>query len=80
MKNNKFGKGVSKVLMAATVMLIVTLVLASGAAASQYKVLHTFTWASTPVGNLVIDAAGNLYGVTKEGASTACWIPCPRPD
>lgn len=77
MKNNKVGKGVSKMLMAVTVMFIATLVLASGAAASQYKVLHQFTWASTPVGNLVIDAAGNLYGVAKEGASTACVIPGP---
>jgi uncharacterized repeat protein (TIGR03803 family) len=71
MNCNKFSKAVSKALTAGTVMLIVTLVLATGAwTASNYKILHVFKNASdgaNPYGNLVLDAAGNLYGVTING-------------
>ena len=44
-------------------------------AAGQFKVLHTFTsikdgiW---PIGGLVIEAAGNLYGATAEGGDPNC--------
>ena len=69
MKSNKFRTAVSKALAAATMMLIVTLVSASGAAAADtYKILHTFTWAANPSGGLIFDAAGNLYGTTDLGA------------
>jgi uncharacterized repeat protein (TIGR03803 family) len=67
MTRNKPWTAVSKALAAVTVMLIVTLALASGAAASTFKILHTFTWARTPEGNLILDAAGNLYGTTYNG-------------
>ena len=44
--------------------------------AQTYKVLHTFTGAPSdgeaPVGTLVRDAAGNLYGVTDLGGSGTC--------
>jgi uncharacterized repeat protein (TIGR03803 family) len=33
-------------------------------AAGAYNLLHFFTWAKTPFGNLTFDAAGNLYGTT----------------
>ena len=72
MIRNKPWTAVSKALVDVTVMLIVTLVLASGAAASEYKILHTFTWAKNPMGNLIMDAAGNLYGTTQEGPGTGC--------
>ncbi len=42
MTRYKRWTAMSEPLVAATVMLIVTLVLASGAAASEYKILHTF--------------------------------------
>ena len=70
MMTNKFWTAVSKALTAVTVMLIVMLVLASGAAASRYRILHQFRMpkdGSGPVGNLVMDAAGNLYGTTQVG-------------
>jgi len=41
-------------------------------AASTYKIIHEFTWAKQPLGNLVRDAAGNLYGMTFEGAGSGC--------
>jgi uncharacterized repeat protein (TIGR03803 family) len=44
--------------------------------AQTYKVLHTFTGAPKdgqwPLGTLVRDAAGNLYGTTQEGGSGMC--------
>jgi uncharacterized repeat protein (TIGR03803 family) len=67
MTRYKRWTAMSEPLVAATVMLIVTLVLASGAAASEYKILHTFAWAKNPMGNLILDAAGNLYGTTYDG-------------
>jgi uncharacterized repeat protein (TIGR03803 family) len=40
----------------------------------QETVLHAFTGpdGANPRGNLVIDAAGNLYGTTESGGSTGC--------
>jgi uncharacterized repeat protein (TIGR03803 family) len=64
MKNNEWI-AVSKAFAA---ILIVTMLLASpAAAASTYKFLHAFRMAQSPRGNLVLDAAGNLYGTTYEG-------------
>jgi uncharacterized repeat protein (TIGR03803 family) len=37
--------------------------------AGAYKILHLFTVAKNPVGNLVFDAAGNLYGTTAAGGA-----------
>jgi uncharacterized repeat protein (TIGR03803 family) len=39
-------------------------------AASHFKVLHAFTWAQSPQGNLLLDAAGNLYGTTNAGGAS----------
>ncbi|MFZ0953636.1 MAG: choice-of-anchor tandem repeat GloVer-containing protein [Candidatus Sulfotelmatobacter sp.] len=74
MTRNKPWTAVRKALVAVTVMLIVTLVLATGAAASEYEVLHIFTctWAKNPMGNLTMDAAGNLYGTTEDGPGKGC--------
>jgi uncharacterized repeat protein (TIGR03803 family) len=41
----------------------------------EEKLLHTFTGRSDgclPVGGLIMDAAGNLYGATAAGGSTVC--------
>jgi len=40
-------------------------------AASHFKVLHAFTWAQSPQqGNLLLDAAGNVYGTTLTGGAS----------
>jgi uncharacterized repeat protein (TIGR03803 family) len=64
---------------AALTIVIATLTLARGAAGSQlgakpdragaYNILHLFTWAKLPTGNLIFDAEGNLYGTTSDGGS-----------
>jgi hypothetical protein len=50
-------------------LVLAGLTLASSAWAAEYKVLHTFTGAegANPEGRLILDAAGNLYGVTPYG-------------
>ncbi|SPF47873.1 conserved exported hypothetical protein [Candidatus Sulfotelmatobacter kueseliae] len=68
-------------------IMTVALLLASSAAASSYKILHVFDWAQHPTGNLVRDAAGNLYGTTAYGAGSGCneggcgivWKLAPNP-
>jgi hypothetical protein len=59
-----------------TVTLIMALMLAPGAwAASTYKILHAFrrySGGQGPPGNLISDAAGNLYGTTAFGGSSSC--------
>ncbi|MGA9308280.1 MAG: choice-of-anchor tandem repeat GloVer-containing protein [Candidatus Sulfotelmatobacter sp.] len=79
MTRNKPSTAVIKALVAVTVMLIVTLVLASGAAAaSTYKILHYFqnpASGESPNGPLIFDAAGNLYGTTFYGSDLSCNPP-----
>jgi len=53
--------------------------LASGGAAraSTYNIIHQFQVPKYPTGNLVMDAAGNLYGTTVNGVrSTRCLFGC----
>jgi uncharacterized repeat protein (TIGR03803 family) len=72
MTRNQLWPAVSKLLTAATVMLVVTLVLASAASASRYNVLYQFRMPKNgqgPSGNLIMDAAGNLYGTTQSGGA-----------
>ena len=68
MKSNKFWAVVSRTLAAATLMLIVTLLLVPGAwAAGKFKTLYQFTGGAdgaVPFGTLIFDQAGNLYGTT----------------
>jgi len=62
-------------------IVMVALTLASNAASSQpggepdaagaYNILHLFTVAKFPSGNLIFDAAGNLYGTTIIGGRSA---------
>jgi uncharacterized repeat protein (TIGR03803 family) len=45
--------------------------------------IHKFTWAKYPLGNLIRDAAGNLYGTTFGGTPNghgAVWKLNPNPD
>src|ERR1035438_932232 len=57
---------------------LVLAILATGSAQAQtyaYDVLYSFTGSpdgATPLKNLVRDAQGNLYGVTKNGGDPAC--------
>jgi uncharacterized repeat protein (TIGR03803 family) len=47
----------------------------SAAQASSFKVLHSFTGGTdgcSPVGGLILDGAGNLYGTTSGGACGTC--------
>ena len=40
--------------------------------AGTYHILHVFTSAKEPTGNLIFDRAGNLYGTTFGGGSARC--------
>ena len=78
MKRNQVWVAVSKTLETVTVTVIVTLMLASGAWAAKYKVLHRFHGrdAAVPTANLIFDAAGNLYGTTAYGGNQSCSGGC----
>jgi uncharacterized repeat protein (TIGR03803 family) len=65
MWRNKF----SGIILGIFAIVAGTSLLVSGAAASTFKVLHVFNSASAPNGNLVFDAAGNLYGTTSAGGT-----------
>ena len=63
----------SKALAVIAVTLIMALILAPGAwAASTYKILHKFTGAdgNEPMGVLIFDTSGNLYGTTYQGGAS----------
>src|ERR1700683_4889253 len=56
-----------------TMLLSLLIAVASSAVAQPAeKILHTFTApdGAQPIGDLVADAAGNLYGVTEQGGNT----------
>lgn len=84
MKHKRFWAAVGNTLAAVTVAFVMTLVLALGAGAQgKYRVLHRFNEVNGhpdgayPLGNLVLDAAGNLYGTTYWGYGGACqWHGC----
>jgi uncharacterized repeat protein (TIGR03803 family) len=63
-------------LSAYTTMLLLVFGLLTAAPAQTFKVLHTFKGAPTdgeaPLGALVRDSAGNLYGTTVEGGIGEC--------
>ena len=66
-------KKCSRALASALVIAAAALTLGGAARASTYKIIHQFGLAKKPLGNLTIDAAGNLYGTTFYGGdSTAC--------
>jgi len=64
------GKRLSSHSQAALAILTIVLFAASACAAQQETVLHSFGNGSDgggPSGGLIIDAAGNLYGITYYG-------------
>jgi uncharacterized repeat protein (TIGR03803 family) len=63
------GKKYLGALATALMIFIAVLTRAGFAAASSYEILHVFTGAPEPSGNLTRDAAGNLYGTTFYGGS-----------
>ena len=74
MKHNQFWAAVSKALAVMTVTLMAALILAPSAwAADKYQVLHSFQGGSSdgagPVGGLIFDDVGNLYGATVYAGS-----------
>ena len=85
MKNN-----LSRIfLMVLVVTLAALTVIAPATDAQTFKVLHTFTGnfdGGNPQGNLIFDAAGNLYGVTNTGGGVpicpgegaGCGLVCQR--
>jgi uncharacterized repeat protein (TIGR03803 family) len=59
-------------------VLTASLMMSTAHAANQYKVLHYFgnRPASNPMGSLVADSAGNLYGTTAASSKTNCYPSC----
>ena len=60
------------IVIAVFATMTATFLLAGRAAASSYKILHVFDWATFPQADLARDAAGNLYGTTFSGAGSGC--------
>jgi len=62
----------------ATLFLATTTLTQPAKAKPKFKVLHKFHWTdgAGPVGALVRDAAGNLYGVTGGGGNHVCTQGC----
>jgi uncharacterized repeat protein (TIGR03803 family) len=78
MKHNPFWAAISKVLAVMTVTLVVALILAPGAwAAGTYKILHKFsrTEGGEPMGALIFDTSGNLYGTAFGGGCCSSGDP-----
>jgi uncharacterized repeat protein (TIGR03803 family) len=66
-----------KTVFAAFITILLTLIAAGQPAQAQnykFKVLHTFHGkdGANPIGQLMMDAAGNFYGTTGEGGSGTC--------
>src|ERR1700733_9903999 len=55
-------------------LLLVLAIAPTQAQAQKFKVLHTFHGSDgvNPIGQLVLDSAGNIYGSTGEGGSGKC--------
>jgi hypothetical protein len=73
MNYKKFFGTASAALM---IVIVVTLALSTGASAqSKFKTIQKFNQRGgrgcAPIGGLVFDAAGNLYGTTQE---CGCWV------
>lgn len=71
MKGNQNRAAGGRTLVAVTVMLIVISIFTTSAAAQSYKVLFAFSGADgqEPMGRLISDGAGNLYGMTRHGGT-----------
>jgi uncharacterized repeat protein (TIGR03803 family) len=89
-ENPMQGKKCLRTLAWAQIVAAAALALSGAARASTYKIIHKFEVPKVPLGNLTMDAAGNLYGTTSYGGSSACtfafggcgvvWKLAPNPD
>jgi uncharacterized repeat protein (TIGR03803 family) len=68
----EFLHGIATILAVAVAAIALT---SMGQAASTYQSIHHFTGAdgAAPVGDLILDASGNLYGVATFGGSGTCF-------
>lgn len=64
----------AKTVCAIFVTLLLASVVPAQSPAGKFKVLHTFHGADgvNPIGQFVLDSAGNIYGTTGEGGSGNC--------
>jgi uncharacterized repeat protein (TIGR03803 family) len=63
-------------ILGATLPIIVILIMSSAWAASKYKTLHKFTGGADgelPNAALILDQAGNLYGITSYGGAASIY-------
>jgi uncharacterized repeat protein (TIGR03803 family) len=74
MRSKKTCSGAKSIFAIFVTFLLMSAVVPSQAQAQKFKVLHTFHgWnGAEPVGGLVRDAAGNIYGTTGVGGSGNC--------
>ena len=76
MQQQIFSRTVFTRIQTILALVLFALTATSGAHAVTFKVLHSFTGTdgASASGNLIIDEAGNLYGVTSAGGNnlTAC--------
>lgn len=71
MRRNNFQIAAGYILAVLTVLFVLT----AGASASSGQVIYSFQGGSdgaNPYSDLVMDAAGNLYGTTSQGGGTGC--------
>src|SRR5260370_24409322 len=68
----EFLHGIATILAVAVAAIALT---SMGQASSTYQSIHHFTGAdgAAPVGGLILDASGNLYGVATFGGSGTCF-------
>jgi len=77
MRNTKLSAGVTAVLATFAMLALIT---SPRAAAQTEKVLHDFNYlgsvkdAASPYGGVVVDASGNIYGMTNGGGTGLCTI------
>jgi uncharacterized repeat protein (TIGR03803 family) len=71
--NQMYGKQVFRIIIAILAIMGLTLVLGSSAWATEHKTLHKFKLTggggSVPYGGVILDAASNLYGTTRDGGA-----------
>jgi uncharacterized repeat protein (TIGR03803 family) len=74
MRSNKPFSAAKPIFVIFLTLLLASIVVPAQTQATKFKVLHTFHGSDgvNPIGQLVLDAAGNIYGTTGEGGSGKC--------
>ncbi len=73
------SEAVAGAALAVAIMLVPALVATTTAQAQTFTLLYTFTGGADggdPIGGLIMDAQGNLYGTTAEGGNLGCLHGC----